>query len=112
MNLGCSSDNMYFKEPSALGYCNIPDFSCLQESADNVSSDSDSPSKDALLEEACRKYEEATRLCPTLNDVCSFLLFLFHWVFHIYCSLCCQNESIGMLIFLKEIFVWKLKVSL
>ncbi|XP_047978330.1 protein HLB1-like [Salvia hispanica] len=40
----------------------------MQESADNVSPESSSPSKDALLEEACRKYEEATRLCPTLND--------------------------------------------
>lgn len=42
----------------------------LQESADNVSPDSTSPSKDALLEEACKKYDEATRLCPTLHDVC------------------------------------------
>ncbi|KAH1191902.1 Protein HLB1 [Glycine max] len=41
----------------------------LQESADNVSPDSTSPSKDALLEEACKKYDEATRLCPTLHDV-------------------------------------------
>lgn len=41
----------------------------MQESADNVSQDSPSPSKDALLEEACRKYDEATRLCPTLHDV-------------------------------------------
>lgn len=41
----------------------------MQESADNVSADSVSPSKDALLEEACRKYDEATRLCPTLHDV-------------------------------------------
>ncbi|KAG9142869.1 hypothetical protein Leryth_005616 [Lithospermum erythrorhizon] len=40
----------------------------LQESADNISPDATSPSKDALLEEASRKYEEATRLCPTLND--------------------------------------------
>ncbi|KAG4908453.1 hypothetical protein JHK86_056937 [Glycine max] len=39
------------------------------ESADNVSPDSTSPSKDALLEEACKKYDEATRLCPTLHDV-------------------------------------------
>ncbi|KAG6501569.1 hypothetical protein ZIOFF_041450 [Zingiber officinale] len=37
------------------------------ESADNVGPDSDS-SKDALLEEACKKYEEAIRLCPTLYD--------------------------------------------
>nr|KJB24143.1 hypothetical protein B456_004G129800 [Gossypium raimondii] len=44
----------------------------LQESADNVSPDSTSPSKDALLEEACKKYDEATRLCPTLHDVCAF----------------------------------------
>ena len=28
-----------------------------------------SSSKDALLEEACKKYAEATRLCPTLYDV-------------------------------------------
>ena len=41
----------------------------IQESADNVDPDSVSPSKDALLEEACKKYEEATRLCPTLHDV-------------------------------------------
>lgn len=41
-----------------------------QESADNVSPDSVSPSKDDLLEEACKKYDEATRLCPTLYDVC------------------------------------------
>ncbi|PNX76198.1 hypothetical protein L195_g032143, partial [Trifolium pratense] len=40
----------------------------MQESADNVSPDSTSPSKDALLEEACKKYDEATRLCPTLHD--------------------------------------------
>ncbi|KAL2902879.1 Protein HLB1 [Bienertia sinuspersici] len=37
-------------------------------SADNVDPDSASPSKDALLEEACKKYEEATCLCPTLHD--------------------------------------------
>lgn len=42
----------------------------MQESADNVGPDSTSPSKDALLEEACKKYDEATRLCPTLHDVC------------------------------------------
>lgn len=46
----------------------------MQESADNVSPDSTSPSKDALLEEACRKYDEATRLCPTLHDVCKDIL--------------------------------------
>ncbi|MBA0588342.1 hypothetical protein Gorai_001451, partial [Gossypium raimondii] len=40
----------------------------LQESADNVSPDSTSPSKDSLLEEACNKYDEATRLCPTFHD--------------------------------------------
>ncbi|CAL5356359.1 unnamed protein product [Camellia sinensis] len=40
----------------------------LQESADNVSPDSSSPSKDDLLEEACKKYDEATHLCPTLHD--------------------------------------------
>ncbi|KAF8379777.1 hypothetical protein HHK36_029226 [Tetracentron sinense] len=40
----------------------------LQESADNVGPDSSSPSKDALLEEACKKYDEATRLCSTLHD--------------------------------------------
>lgn len=48
----------------------------IQESADNVSPDSSSPSKDALLEEACRKYDEATRLSPTLHDV--GMLTLFH----------------------------------
>ena len=42
----------------------------LQECADNVNSDTSSPSKDALLEEACKKYDEATRLNPTLHDVC------------------------------------------
>lgn len=41
----------------------------MQESADVVSPDSTSPSKDALLEEACKKYDEATHLCPTLHDV-------------------------------------------
>lgn len=49
----------------------------MQESADNVSPDSTSPSKDSLLEQACKKYEEATRLCPTLNDVCIQNLLLF-----------------------------------
>ncbi|XP_028093107.1 uncharacterized protein LOC114293267 [Camellia sinensis] len=39
-----------------------------KESADNVSPDSSSPSKDDLLEEACKKYDEATHLCPTLHD--------------------------------------------
>lgn len=43
----------------------------LQESADTIASDSGSNSKDALLEEACKKYDEATRLCPTLYDVCT-----------------------------------------
>ena len=45
----------------------------MQESADNVNPDSGSTSKDALLEEACKKYNEATRLCPTLHDVRSFI---------------------------------------
>ncbi|MQL87570.1 hypothetical protein Taro_020108 [Colocasia esculenta] len=40
----------------------------LQESADNVSPDSSSPSKDALLEEACRKYDEATRLSIVVKE--------------------------------------------
>ncbi|KAK9082458.1 hypothetical protein Syun_031382 [Stephania yunnanensis] len=40
----------------------------LQESADNVDPDSSFPSKDSLLEEACKKYDEATCLCPTLHD--------------------------------------------
>ncbi|KAI8005631.1 Protein HLB1, partial [Camellia lanceoleosa] len=40
----------------------------MQESEDNVSPDSSSPSKDDLLEEACKKYDEATHLCPTLHD--------------------------------------------
>ncbi|KAL5209611.1 hypothetical protein ABZP36_005234 [Zizania latifolia] len=39
----------------------------LQESGDNMDSDSNSP-KDSLLEEACKKYAEAARLCPTLYD--------------------------------------------
>ena len=51
----------------------------LQESADNVSPDSTSPSKDALLEEACKKYDEATRLCPTLHDVCKKETFLYFY---------------------------------
>lgn len=46
----------------------------FQESADNVDPNSSS-SKDALLEEACKKYAEATRLCPTLYDVSSSLMF-------------------------------------
>lgn len=46
----------------------------MQESADNVSPDSTSPSKDALLEEACKKYDEATHLCPTLHDVLANVL--------------------------------------
>jgi hypothetical protein len=45
----------------------------FQESADNVDPNSSS-SKDALLEEACKKYAEATRLCPTLYDVSSHFL--------------------------------------
>lgn len=48
----------------------------MQESADNVNPDSNSPSKDALLEEACRKYDEATCLCPTLHDVCFYMMFV------------------------------------
>lgn len=48
----------------------------MQESADNVSPDSTSPSKDALLEEACKKYDEATHLCPTLHDVQMLVYFL------------------------------------
>jgi hypothetical protein len=46
----------------------------MQESADNVSPDSTSPYKDALLEEACKKYDEATPLCPTLHDVCKDII--------------------------------------
>ncbi|CAL5402353.1 unnamed protein product [Camellia sinensis] len=37
-------------------------------SADNVSPDSSSASKDDLLGEACKKYDEATHPCPTLHD--------------------------------------------
>jgi tetratricopeptide (TPR) repeat protein len=40
----------------------------LQESADNAGSEMDSMSKDALLDEACKKYEAATQLCPTLHE--------------------------------------------
>ena len=47
-------------------------YTLSQESADNVDPDTSSTSKDALLEEACRKYDKATRLCPTLQDVCFF----------------------------------------
>ncbi len=49
----------------------ILDFYCwfLQESADNAGSEMDSMSKDALLDEACKKYEAATQLCPTLHEV-------------------------------------------
>jgi hypothetical protein len=42
----------------------------LQESADTTRSEMDSISKDALLDEACKKYEGATRLCPTLHEFC------------------------------------------
>ncbi|RVW91655.1 Protein HLB1 [Vitis vinifera] len=48
---------------------NVLQLNWSEESADNVGPDSSSPSKDALLEEACKKYDEATRLCPTLHDV-------------------------------------------
>ena len=41
----------------------------LQESADNAGPDMGPPGKDALLEEACKKYEAATQLCPTLHEV-------------------------------------------
>lgn len=58
----------------------------MQESADNVSPESSSPSKDALLEEACKKYEEATRLCPTLNDV-RVTATLFHFIVYVYSNL-------------------------
>lgn len=40
-----------------------------QESADNAGPEVGSPGKDALLEEACKKYEAATQLCPTLHEV-------------------------------------------
>ncbi|KAF5804381.1 putative tetratricopeptide-like helical domain superfamily [Helianthus annuus] len=40
----------------------------LQESADNVNSSANSHTKDALLEEACKKYDEATQLNPALHD--------------------------------------------
>lgn len=49
----------------------------MQESADNVNPESSSHSKDALLEEACKKYEEATRLCPTLNEVCATAMYFY-----------------------------------
>lgn len=58
----------------------------LQESADNVSPDSTSPSKDALLEEACKKYDEATHLCPTLHDVCKKTFLYFY-----YSRCCCEK---------------------
>lgn len=63
----------------------------MQESADNVNADSDSPSKDALLEEACNKYDEATHLCPTLHDVCTEI-----YAFKIYeATPLCPNTSLA-----------------
>eukprot|EP00250_Pteridium_aquilinum_P009113 c18449_g1_i1 orf=75-1730(+) len=40
----------------------------LQESADNINSDSVGAGKDQLLEEACSKYKAATDICPTLHE--------------------------------------------
>ncbi|KAJ0634646.1 putative pleckstrin domain, tetratricopeptide-like helical domain superfamily [Helianthus annuus] len=40
----------------------------MQECADNVNSSANSHTKDALLEEACKKYDEATQLNPALHD--------------------------------------------
>ncbi|KAI3740963.1 hypothetical protein L2E82_31438 [Cichorium intybus] len=40
-----------------------------KESADNVNSETNSPSKDALLEEGCKKYAEVTNLNLVLRDV-------------------------------------------
>lgn len=40
----------------------------VQESADNAGSEMP-PGKDALLDEACKKYDAATQLCPTLHEV-------------------------------------------
>lgn len=63
--------HILFSQKRIMGafYSALPPTFCMQESADNVSQDSASPSKDALLEEACKKYDEATHLCPTLHDV-------------------------------------------
>jgi hypothetical protein len=47
----------------------LQDIHVLQESADNAGPEVGSPGKDALLEEACKKYEAATQLCPTLHEV-------------------------------------------
>lgn len=41
----------------------------MQESADNTGPELGNTAKDSLLEEACRKYEAATELCPTLHEV-------------------------------------------
>ncbi|MCO5603943.1 hypothetical protein L7F22_058100 [Adiantum nelumboides] len=40
----------------------------LQESADNINSDTVGSGKDQLLEEACSKYKAATDICPTLHE--------------------------------------------
>nr|XP_024357282.1 protein HLB1-like isoform X1 [Physcomitrium patens]XP_024357285.1 protein HLB1-like isoform X1 [Physcomitrium patens]XP_024357295.1 protein HLB1-like isoform X1 [Physcomitrium patens]XP_024357305.1 protein HLB1-like isoform X1 [Physcomitrium patens]XP_024357313.1 protein HLB1-like isoform X1 [Physcomitrium patens]XP_024357323.1 protein HLB1-like isoform X1 [Physcomitrium patens]XP_024357333.1 protein HLB1-like isoform X1 [Physcomitrium patens] len=42
----------------------------LQESADNAGPEVGSPEKDALLEDACKKYQTAVQLCPTLHEAC------------------------------------------
>uniref|UniRef100_A0A7I4D3M1 Uncharacterized protein n=1 Tax=Physcomitrium patens TaxID=3218 RepID=A0A7I4D3M1_PHYPA len=41
----------------------------LQESADNAGPEVGSPEKDALLEDACKKYQTAVQLCPTLHEI-------------------------------------------
>ncbi|MCO5572765.1 hypothetical protein L7F22_026524 [Adiantum nelumboides] len=40
----------------------------LQESADNINSETVGSGKDQLLEEACSKYKAATDICPTLHE--------------------------------------------
>jgi hypothetical protein len=53
----------------------------LQESADNTGPEMDSVSKDALLDEACKKYEAATQLCPSLHEVLDMIQFAYKHIF-------------------------------
>jgi hypothetical protein len=41
----------------------------------------DSVSKDALLDEACKKYEAATQLCPSLHEVLDMIQFAYKHIF-------------------------------
>ena len=46
----------------------------LQESADSAAPEVGASGKDALLKDACKKYEAATRLCPSLHEVLNGIL--------------------------------------